>query len=213
VLLGLLLVPVAVAATIAAFAVFAPAEILVAERRPPPAEGLTNAVGEYAVGDSQPQPYADACPRLAGVQIAGTAQDQRALRLGLAALCNTSLPDAIGDDLARFAEAGGVVRFAVFELTGVDSTAEIDAAPPRILLNAKLQRTDPLWIAPLVAHDATVLGGDPATAETALEARRVEALVCERVLGGRRPSRGCDDARAVLDLLDPLTALRDAGFR
>ena len=82
-----------------------------------------------------------------------------------------------------------------------------------ILLNAKLQRTDPLWIAPLIAHDAVLLDGDHATAAGALEARRAEALVCDRVLGGRRSSRGCDDAGALLALPDPEAALREAGFQ
>jgi hypothetical protein len=213
VILVLVMIPIAVAAVIAAFVVFRPAEVPVADRRPPPAGDLTNAVGEFVIGESAPQPYADACPTLRGVQIAGTEQDQRVLRLGIAGLCNVSLPGEITDRLARFAQAGGVVRFAAFEQTGVDSTAQPDAVPPRILVNARLQLTDPLWIAPLVAHDVTFTEADPATAEGALEARRAEALVCDRLLGGRRPSRGCGDARAVLDLPDPLAALRAAGFR
>ena len=212
VILILVMIPLAIAAVIGAFVVFRPADVPLAERRPPPAAGLTSDVGDFVVGDMQPEPYDAACPTLRGVQIAGTEADQQALRLGLAGLCNVSLPPEVNDRLAQFAQAGGVVRFSAFEQTGVDSTAQLDADPPRILVNARLQLTDPLWIAPLVAHDVTFLDEDPATAAAALEARRVEALVCERLLGGRRPSRGCTDARQLLDLPDPLAALQAAGF-
>ena len=213
VILILVLIPVAIAAVVAAFVVFRPAEVPVAERRPPPAGDLTSDVGQFVVGEATPEPYADVCPTLRGVQIAGTEDDRQALRLGLAGLCNVSLPGDVSDRLARFAQAGGVVRFSAFEQTGVDSTAQVD--PPRILINARLQLTDPLWIAPLVAHDATLLGADaePGTVAAALEARQAEVLVCERLLSGRRSSRGCADARELLDLPDPAAALRAAGFR
>ena len=213
VILCVVLVPAAVGAAVAAFFVFGPEEVPVAARRPPPANGLSNDVGQYETGDLAPVPYEGACPLLEGVQIAGTETDQKPLRLALAGLCNVSLPGGLQERLRMFAAAGGVVRFAAFQSTGVDSTAQIDADPPRILVNAKLQRTDPLWIAPPVMHDVTVLAGDPAAAETALGARRAEALVCDRLLGGRRESRGCADARALLGLPDPAGALRAAGFR
>ena len=213
VLLCVALVPVALVAIVAAFVVFGRDEVPVAARRPPPAQGLTSDVGDYVVGTSDPVPYAEACPMLAGVQIAGTEADQQSLRLGLAALCNTSLPEVITDRVTLFASEGGVVRFGQFQSTGVDSTAAFDEQPPVILLNAKLQRTDPLWIAPLVAHDTTFVTVDASTAAGALEARRAEDLVCDRILGGRRESRGCDDAEALLSSDDPEAALREAGFR
>ena len=213
VLLCVTMIPLALLAAVAAFVVFDPDEVPVAGRRPPPADGLTNAVGEHVVGDAPPVVYADACQMLQGVQVAGTDDDQAALRLGLAGLCNTSLPAEVEEQLTAFGRAGGVVRFAQFQLTGVDSTAQLDQRPPRILINAKLQRTDPLWIAPAIAHDTTFLRVDPATAAGALTARKVEILVCERLLGGRELSRGCRDAAELLALPDPLAALRDAGFR
>lgn len=213
VVLCVTLVPVALIAGIAAFVVFDGDPVPVEERRQPPTQNLTNDVGEYAVGESEPVPYAEACPLIQGVHIAGSEADQQALRLGLAGLCNVTLPQVIADRVAVFAREGGVVRFAQFQSTGADSTALLDDDPPQILLNAKLQRSDPLWIAPVVVHDTTFLLADPTTAEGALEARRAEDLVCDRILGGRRESRGCDDAEALLALPDPLAALRSAGYR
>ena len=213
VILCIVLVPVAIAAAIAGFLVFDSNQVPVAARRPPPADGLSNAVGDFVVGDSEPVEYAGACPTLRGVQIAGAQADQKTLRLGLAALCNTRLPGDVAAPLSRFAAADGVVRFAQFQATGVDSTVQLDADPPVILVNAKFQRTDPLWIAPVVAHDAVMLTVDPVTVAGALEARRAEDLACDQVLGKRRRSRGCDDAAALLALPSPEAALREAGFR
>ena len=64
-----------------------------------------------------------------------------------------------------------------------------------------------------MAHDAVLLQADPVTAAGALAARRAEDVVCDRILDGRRESRGCDDAEALLALPDPEAALRNAGFR
>lgn len=203
VLLCIALIPIAIGALVAGFVVFGPEEVPVAERRPPPANGLTNDVGQFEVGEIDPVPYTDACPILEGVRIAGTEEDRQALRLGLAGVCNTTLPPVIADRIELFAGQDGIVRFAQFQSTGVDSTVKADERPPQILINAKLQRTDPLWISPLVVHDAVILGGGAATVPGALQARRAEDLVCDRLLAGRRESRGCADAEALLALPIP----------
>lgn len=212
VLLCLFGVVAVIATAIGAFLVFGPEEVPVEARRPPPGEQLTHEVGEFLIGETPEIPYEAACPQLEGIRIAGTARDQELLRLALAGLCNTPLPSDAEAALARFAADGGVVRFALFEATGVDSAAQLDGE--RILVNAKyVQLNRSRWIAPVIAHDAVVLAGDPASAETALRAREIEAEVCRRLLGSEDPSRGCDDAEAVLALGDPLTALREVGFR
>lgn len=210
VVLVLVTIPLAVAAAIAAFTAFGPDEVPVAARRPPPGPALTHDVGAFHVGDSESVRWEDACPLLLGVRIAGTVADRAALAAGLEALCEIRLPQEIALPLRDFAGAEGVVRFAQFEATGVDSAAQAD--PLRVLVNAKFTTANPAGIAPLVAHDAVMLAGDPSDAETALAARRAEALVCERVFTEQRPTRGCDDARALLALPDPLAALRDAGY-
>jgi hypothetical protein len=213
VITALVTIPVAIGVLVAAFFVFGPERVPVAERRPPPEVGLTNAVGNFAVGDREPQRLDDLCPVLSGVRVAGSPADRRVLRRGIEELCSTPLAESTSQDLAAFVEAGGVVRFAQFRDTGVASTAQLQRDPPRILVNAKYSRTEPLWVAPLVAHDAALWSADPASARAALEARRVEARVCQDVLAGQRLSRDCRDARALLDLADPLAALRRAGYR
>ena len=211
--LCVVMVPVVIIVAVVALLSVRRDEIPLAERRPPPAGGLTHDVGDHQVGESEPVAYDDACPMLQGVKVAGGEADQQALRLALAGLCNASLPAVVQDQLRLFASEGGVVRFALFENRGVDSAAIEDADPPTILVNARLQRSDPLWISPVIVHDVITLAGDAETEAGALAARQAEDLVCDRILGGRRESSGCRDAEELLALPDPEAALRDAGFR
>lgn len=224
VLTALVTAALAIAAFAGAFLVFRPRHVPVAERRPPPGGQFTNAVGAWEVGPADPVAYGEACPRLRGIRIAGGAADQAGLRRGLAALCNTRVDQPTEAALRWFAGHRGTVRFAAFEATGVDSTASrstvqgpsghTDLEAPLILINARFARSDPWWIAPLVAHDAVLLHQDrtDGTAEWALAARRAEAEVCRELLAGRRPSRGCQDAETLLGLPDSLGALRAAGY-
>jgi hypothetical protein len=180
-------------------------------RRPPPSLAYTTAVGEVQTDVTEPEPYDAPCPLLQGVQVAGSPTDRATLRAGLAGLCNIALPDDAAADVRAFAKQDGVVRFATFEATGVDSTASREA-PATVFINARFQRTDPLWIAPLVAHDVTLRQPGHASAEGALMARRAEVAVCDRLLGTRQRSRSCADAAAIVALDDPVAALRAAGF-
>lgn len=213
VLTALGMAPVAVVLVVVALASSGPPRLPVAARRPPPAGGLTSDVGRLRTGDSRPVAYAGTCPTLRGVRVAGSALDRAVLQHGLAGLCNVQLPPPVDSRLRRFARAGGVVRFAQFEATGVDSAAALSRRPPVVFLNTKFARTDPLWVAPLVAHDVTFLDADPASGRGALAARRAELRVCRGLLAGRRPSRGCEDARELLMLPEPLRSLRAEGFR
>lgn len=211
VLTAIALVVLAVVVIIAALFVPQRDPVPVEARRPPPALLYTTAVGEVQTGVTEPEPYDAACPVLRGVQVAGTPTDRGILRAGLAGLCNITLPPDTAADLRAFAEQEGVVRFATFEATGVDSTASRDA-PATVFVNARFQRTDPLWIAPLIAHDVTARRPGRASAEGALLARDAELAVCDRLLGDRQRSRGCADAAEIVALDDPVAALREVGF-
>jgi hypothetical protein len=202
----------AVVVAVVAFATIRRDDVPPAQRRPPPDANFTTAVGAVDVGTSEPVPYDAPCPALDGVRVAGAEADRARLRRGLAAVCNTDLSVATAAAVSEFADDGGVVRFATFEATGVDSTASLPGQPPVILINTRFQRTDAAWIAPLIAHDATVRVLEPGAATAALAAREAEATVCDRLLGDDNDSRSCADAQALLALDDPLAALRDAGF-
>lgn len=198
---------------IVAFGAPGPPPLPVQARRPPASPTHTTAVGAIEAGGSVSDPYDAPCGLLDGLRLAGTLGDQAQLRRGLAALCNVALPPGIAGAIRALAADGAVLRFATFEATGVDSTASRDPAAPSVLINARFQRTDPLWIAPLVVHDATLRQGRPTTAGDALTARRAEVAVCDLLLPPDDQSRACTDARTILALDDPLAALRDVGFR
>lgn len=204
-------IPVAIAVVVYVFVTFGADEVPVAARRPPPGGGLTSDVGGFAVGEAPPRPIEDpACPEISDLRVAGTEQDRQRLVEGLSALCGLE-QSGVAELLQGFGDAGGVVRFAQFTETGVDSTAS--TTEPLILLNARFSVTDPAWIAPLVVHDLVTLDGEPGTASTELAAREAELGACDRLFADTRPSRACDDARALLDLDDPLAALVEAGYR
>lgn len=206
---------VVVAAVVVAIALRGPeaAPVAVEARRPPPSADYTTAVGRIAAGDAAPASYDAPCPLVDGLRVAGTPGDQAQLRRGVAALCNVALPEDVARDVRSLADDSAVLRFATFEATGVDSTASRDPAEPAILINTRFQRTNPLWITPLIVHDATLRQGRPATADAAVAARRAEASVCDLLLSADDQSRACTDARAILTLDDPIAALQGAGFR
>lgn len=205
-------VVIAVIVLFAAFALPRRAAVPVEARRPPPSDMYTTAVGEVQTGITPPQAYDAPCSLIRGIQIAGTTPDRTQLRQGLAGLCNIDLADDVAGDIRAFAGQAGTVRFATFEATGVDSTASRNI-PATIFINARFERTDPLWIAPLVVHDVVLRRSGRASAEGALLARGAELATCDGLLGAAARSRGCGDAAAVLDLDDPLAALREVGFQ
>lgn len=211
VLLGLVLVVVVAVAVAVALLGYSTDDVPVAERRPPPDATYTTAPGAAVTGDAEPTVAATECAPARGIRVAGTDADSAVLTEGLDALCAADLPGDVVDAVRRFAAAGGVVRFAQLQDTGVDSTARLDGT--ELLLNARFAITEPDWIAPLVVHDLVTLEGEVGTPATALDARRAEAAACAALFAERRPSRACDDADALLALDDPAAALRTAGFR
>lgn len=210
VLTAIVLTILAVVVIGAAFVLPGRAEVSLTARRPPPADGWTTAVDEVEAGSSPPVAWDAPCALLDGVQLAGSDVDRTRLRRGLAGLCNVALPDRAAAAVRTFADVDGTVRFATFGATGVDSTAALDE--PVVAINARYQQTEPLWIAPLFVHDVTARAGAPATAQTALDARRAELATCERLLATTQRGRGCADAADVVALDDPIAELRAAGF-
>lgn len=220
VLTAVVAVPVAIGVALWALLSAGSTDLAVEARRPPPADDspLTTAVGQFAVGELDPVELAAECPVLSGIRTAGTALDRERIDLALNALCEISLPEDVGRRLQAFGQAGGVVRFAQFEATGIDSALDPSGDVPVVLINARLAKesTDPLWIAPLVVHDTTYVELEPGAVAAALAARQGEAVVCERLFDeafpGSDPSRACDDAAALLALPDPAAALAEQGF-
>lgn len=216
VVLAVALVPVALGVFLVAFPFLGgDEEVPLAERRPPPPSdaAFSHDVGEVAFGSAEPQPAEAGCPLVAGFAVAGTEQDRQRLRTALGAVCEVEMPAEARQAVAALADAEAVARFAVFERTGVDSTLDLRADRPRVLINARFTQVEqPRWIAPLLVHDAVVFQGEPGTATTAVAARRAELAVCEALFASDDFSRGCGTAAELMALDDPAAALREAGY-
>lgn len=210
VLLAIAAVVVGAVVLVMALLATAPREVPLGERRPPPGNsGLTHDVGALEVGTSEPVVYERACSLLEGVRVAGTAADQANLRRSLAAACNAAGGD-VAEGLRAFADAGGVVRYATFSETGVDSTATTSENPPVIYLNSRFSSASGLLGAPLIAHDVVAVT-DPGDARTELDARIAEADVCASLFA--ELPRSCETATALVTTPGALRLLRAAGYR
>ena len=109
-----------------------------------------------------------------------------------------------------------LIGVAVFELTGVESSARSEAGRLVIELNAKFQCEPGAHASPMVLHQLTLIGqgmpGVRVTAEAELEAARAQHRACERLTFREEPPRGCADVAELLALDAPLAALHAAGF-
>ena len=214
VLLAVVLVPVAAVVAVLAFLVTGTDEVALGARRPPPAGGLTSAVGALEAVEAPTAPLRAPCPLLRGVRVAGPEEDRSQLRAALGVLCDVDVTSPTRAALQDFAGQEGVVAFAAFRDSGVASTARIASGEPlTVYVNRRFRETDPRAIAPLLVHDAVVRAGTPGSVDTALDARRAELAVCDQLRGrGLEASRSCTDATALLDLDDPGAELRAAGY-
>lgn len=205
VLLALATVPVAAVVFALAFFGLGRGETPLAERRPPPGEGMTSDVGDLVVGEREPTAHDPECDAAAGYQVAGTEADRAQLAAGLDALCD--VPTRERAFAAALGEHEPVVRFAAFEATGVDVTSD----GTTVYVNARYSQLPSDLLAPLIVYQAVLTEGDPAEAETVLAARRAELAVCESVV--EQPGRACEDAEELLSLPDPEAALQESGFQ
>lgn len=218
VLLMLVLVPIGIGVTIWAFAAISGTDLPPEARRPPGTAEVTHDRGRATLAestDSSPGPGCAAGAAVVGDE-GGRAAGVRALSAVCELLDRAELP-AAAKGLDRWQRTGGQLRFATFELSGVDSSTRLVDGRPVIELNAKFQFQDATRAAPFVLHELTHVGGgawpgEPVTAAGELAALEVQAQACDRLVLGDDPPRGCSDARGVLDGTDPLDALVSAGY-
>jgi len=219
-----------------------PDQLPVAERRSPPAQGLSHGVGEVRVPILLPA-NADrlvrrraGCPRLDRVTLVGTAGEVALLDAAATKLCALRSTAPIQRARDGLQQAGAVIAFAEFQLSINESTTRFGTGPPEVLVHAKFQQGDaaPERVAAVLAHEGSHVadarvGGQPAaadelrarqaelvTAASELEARKAELEACGRLFGaGVQPNRGCADAAALLaeDDAAAIGRLKEAGYR
>jgi len=222
-LLVLFLVTGAVAVTAALIFIIHPPEfstVPVQERRPPPRGTLTHDTGRIF-----PAPLPSSAPR---VPAPCSALSTTVLKVGVAGAVRLR---AVLSDVCRLAQGGvapelttgiaglkgATIRFAVFQLAGVESTA--DFATKTIWLNIKFSRSNlPVeQVAPVIVHEGYHFAhpGDAVTATQELGARRAEVAACRELISVDSWPRWCKDAGTLTDLpaARAIELLVSAGYR
>jgi hypothetical protein len=217
----LVLIPIGIAVSIwAGMQVFGRETIPPADRRPAGDEVTTVDRGDAVLGtveESEPGPSCGAAVRLVGDSGARAAAS-RALGSACSLLRSGQFPDAEAG-LIEWATTRGQLRFAVFELSGVESSLRLTDDQRIVLeLNASFQFEDATRAAPAIIGQLTMLGQDDfpgatVTADAALAAAEAQAAACGRLVFPDSPPRGCLDVEELLDEPDPRGSLVEAGYR
>lgn len=217
----LLMIPLVVAAlvvTVWAFQAGRRDPLSAAERRPPGTAEVTHDRGAAVLADSTDVAAGPACA--GGIDLVGDDGGRATGRRALAAVCQLLLTQdlpAAQEGLRRWIDADGIMRVAVFERSGMDSSARVEDGRIVIEINAKFQFEDAIRAAPVVLHELVHLGsgwpGQPVHAEGELAAVRAQAAACDALVFRDDPPRGCLDVNELLGSSDPLRQIIDAGYR
>lgn len=219
VIMMLILVPIGIAVSLWAFLSSSRPELGAAARRPPGTTEYTHERGAAALNattDLEPGPD---CAQ--SIELFGDTGARSAGNRTLGAVCQLLRDDRLAlaqDGLREWARDEGVLRFAVFEVTGLDSSTRIEDGRTVIELNAKFQFEDSTEAAPFVIHELIHLaGGDwpaaPVTDTGELRALEAQQVACAALAFRNEPPRGCDDADELVEDPDPLARLDEAGYR
>ena len=218
VLTMLALVPVTIAVTLWALSFAGRDVVPAAERRPAGGSEVTVARGEATLGSDPTTEPGPACA--SGLTLVGDDGARAALRRALGATCQllgaADLP-AASRGLEVATASGARLRFATFELSGVESSARVEDGGLVLELNARFAFEDATRAAPELVHQLALVAQDDwpgasLTVATALVAAREQALACSRLSLPQGEPRGCVDARGILAEEDPAAALAAAGY-
>ncbi len=213
----LVLVPTGVAVVAWAFLSISPPTIDAAARRPPGSAAVTHERGDAALNEIQ---VAERGPDCASeIAMVGDDSARAAIRRALGAACQLLVePEyaAARTGLRQWASSGGMVRMAVFELTGVDGSARREEGRLVVELNAKFQFESGARAAPVIIHELVHFAhgtpGRSVTAEDELVAMQAQELACRRLVMSDQPPRACRDADELLASSDPIERLEAAGY-
>ncbi|MDX1659870.1 MAG: hypothetical protein R3343_13705 [Nitriliruptorales bacterium] len=217
VVLMLVLVPVGLAVIVWAFIAASGGPLPPAERRPPGTAEVTHDRGEATLAESVASESGPSCA--SGITVVGDSGGRATGTRALGALCQL-----LRNDDYPLAEAGleawsandGRLRVAVFERSGLDSSARVEDGAIVIEINPKFQFEDAVRAAPAILHELVHLGqswpGEPVTAAQEIAAVQAQARACDTLVFVQQEPRGCLDAVELLELDAPRDALVDAGF-
>lgn len=215
----IILVPVGLGVSIWAFLSTDREVLTAAERRPVGTAEVTHERGQAGLNEILEADPGPSCA--SGISIVGDDGAIAAGRRALGALCQLIdrgvLDPQVASGLEAWAASDGILRFAVFEVTGLDSSARVEDGQLVVELNAKFQFQDATRATPAIAHELVHLAEDfpgaPISDRAELRAVEVQSQACAALVLPDEPPRGCEDARELLDDPDPLSLLSEAGYR
>ncbi|MFN2555600.1 MAG: hypothetical protein ABR592_01795 [Nitriliruptorales bacterium] len=188
-----------------------------ASRRPPGSETVTHERGEAALNEIRLTESGPDCA--SDILMVGDDSARAALRRALGATCQLLAEPEHATALTglrRWASSRGIIRMAVFELTGVDGSARLEEGRLVVELNAKFQFESGARAAPVIIHElvhfAQGMPGRPVTAEGELAAMEAQELACDRLVMAEQPPRACLDADELLTSSEPIERLEAAGY-
>ncbi len=216
----IVLVPITLAVTAWAFLSIDRDELTAAERRPAGGPEVTVERGAVQAAETEEVEPGPACAQ--AVRLVGDSGSRAAARVALEQTCELIATDdypEAREGLAQWAAAGGQLRIATFELSGVESSARVDDDRILIELNAKFQFEDAGQAAPALLHQLVLLSdpawpGETVGVSTELTAVERQHHACQRIdAPDDELPRGCRDVEEILREPDPAQALLDAGYR
>ena len=220
----ILLVVAGFVVTAVAFLSFGRERISPAERRPLGTSEVTHDRGAAVLNDPELASLVamDAPNCRDGIREFGDESGRATARVAMNATCQLIARDRVGftaaaTGLSFFTGQGGIVRVAIFERTGVDSSLRFEDGVPVLELNAKFQRETAVEAVPSVVHELTHLGtrgfpDGPVDLDEEVLATQAQLDACDRIPWTSEEPRSCLDARELLDG-DTDRLLRDAGYR
>jgi hypothetical protein len=218
VIAALVIVPIGIAVTIWAFLAIPRDELTPAERRPPGGPEVTIDRGDAQFGPSTETEAGPACTST--IELIGDSGTRATSRRALEATCEllrSGRYQTANEGLRAWLRNDGLMRVAVFELSGVEGSTRREDSRLVVELNAKFQFEDAARAAPEVIHQLTLLGqgtwpGEPLTVTAALAAAEAQANACAQLDLPGPPPRGCRDVEELLGADDPRAQLVEAGY-
>lgn len=223
VVLMIVLVPVAIGVTVWAFSSIPDGEVISAAERRPAGDGeVTVARGQAQlnpVDEVAPGPGCGSALTVSGDEGARTAAD-RAIEATCELFTGGRFDEARAG-LGAWQDSRGELRFATFQMSGVESSARVEDERLVIELNARFQFEDAAGAAPAILGQLVLFGADDWPGETiaasrAVLAAEIEAAACATLfddLEAEGVPRGCRDVTELLASDDPLGDLVAAGYR
>lgn len=215
-----ILVPVGFAVVVWAFLSIPETTIPPAARRPPGSATVSHERGAAELGETQATAVGPDCAE--GISLVGDASANAAGRRALSTVCQLLSRAGRGElagaqeGLEKWAGQDGTLRFAVFELNGVDSSAREEEGRTVVELNAKFQFEPGERAAPMIIHELVHIGagmpGTAVTAEAELAAIEAQDAACRMIVLRDEPPRGCRDAAELLASDDPLADIIAVGY-